>query len=231
MCKSYVNRIVIALLLCSSMPMVAQKHLLQPEVYIGVHGGVLASTVLFSPSVPNMSPITDGTLLGGNGGLVFRYSGQKCCALQVELNYMQRGWREHGEGVDYKRQLHYVELPFLMHIYFGSPMWRGFVNLGPQIGYCVKDDMGTGIKSETSKHQYAPLDHRFDWGVAGGLGVYCRTKRAGVYQLEARFSYAFGTIFDHNASDYFSGSNPMTLSLNVAWLWEIKRTAKTKNER
>ena len=84
-----------------------------------------------------MSPITDAVVLGGNGGLVFRWSGQKCCAVQVELNYLQRGWREANKEGTYTRALHYVELPFLMHIYFGSSTVRGLVNLGPQIGYCV----------------------------------------------------------------------------------------------
>ena len=142
--------------------MAAQPQLRKPEVYFGVHGGVTASTVQFSPTVPNMSPITDAVVLGGNGGLVFRWSGQKCCAVQVELNYLQRGWREANEEGAYTRALHYIELPFLMHIYFGSPTVRGFVNLGPQIGYCVYDNGGTGTKQTSEVHQYSPIEKPFD---------------------------------------------------------------------
>ena len=216
----------ILLLLIVSGSAVAQPRLRKPEMYVGVHGGIMASTVLFSPEVPNMSPITDGCILGGTGGFVFRYSEQKCCAVQVELNYMQRGWAERGEGVDYTRKLHYLELPFLMHIYFGSQTWRGFVNVGPQIGYCLNDDKGTGTQSTESKHQYMSIDNAFDWGVAGGLGFYCRTKNAGLYQFEARFSYSFGTLFASKATDYFKQANAMNLSINIAWLWEIKKREK-----
>ena len=182
-----------------------------PEIYLGAHGGVIASTVQFSPKMEGMSPITNGTLLGGNGGLVFRYSAQKCCALQIELNYMERGWRQYSATKDCKYRLRYVEVPFLMHIYFGLPSWRGFVNAGPQIGYCVEND------------SYVNLENHFDWGIAAGVGVCCRTRSAGLYQLEVRFNYGFGTIYSHQSTDYFKSSNPMDLSLNVAWLWEFKR--------
>ncbi len=203
-------------------PALAQPHLRIPEMYVGVHGGVLASTVQFSPTVANMSPITQAVILGGNGGLVFRYSAQKCCAVQVELNYMQRGWREANTDGAYTRALHYIELPFLMHIYFGNRSFRGFVNFGPQIGYCVYDNRGRGVRQTEFVHQYAPLDKAFDWGAAGGLGMYYRTKKAGLYQIEVRFNYSLGTIFASSATDYFSQSNPMNLSINLAWMWEVK---------
>ena len=225
---------LLTVLLALSGGITAQLRLRTPEMYVGVHGGVMASTVLFNPAVGGMKPITNGCVLGGMGGFVFRYSEQRCCAVQVELNYMQRGWREYSEATEtadaynYSRKLHYLELPFLMHIYFGSPSWRGFVNVGPQIGYCIKDEGGEGTKQTASLHQYAGLDNPFDWGVAGGLGFYCRTKNAGLYQFEARFSYSFGTLFASKTSDYFRQSNPMNLSLSIAWLWEIKKHTKQK---
>jgi len=211
-----------------------QLRLRQPEIYVGFHGGLMASTVNFNPTVANMTPITNACILGGTGGFVFRYSEQRCCGLQVELNYMQRGWREHSadtegsEEVRFSRNLHYLELPFLMHIYFGKKAWRGFVNLGPQIGYCIKDDGGSGTKQTTSVHQYASIDNPFDWGVAGGLGFYCRTKKAGLYQFEARFNYSFGTVFASKMTDYFRQSNSMNLSIHLAWLWQVKNKKQTR---
>ncbi len=222
----------IVLLLCIAACTFAQPRLRKPEMYVGVHGGITASTVTFSPEVENMSPITQACILSGNGGFVFRYSEQKCCAVQVELNYLQRGWAESGtetgsdgqeNKVSYSRRLHYLEIPFLMHIYFGSKTWRGFINVGPQIGYCLSDNGGKGDKSTVSVHQYMSIDNRFDWGITGGLGFYCRTQNAGLYQFEARYNYSFGTLFSNKTTDYFSKSNPMELSLNIAWLWEIKK--------
>lgn len=194
------------------MGAMAQPRLQTDEMYVGVHAGVLASMVNFTPDVAQsaLQPF-----LGPNAGFVFRYSGHKCCGLQVELNYMQRGWHETKTG--YRRSIDYIELPFLAHIYFGKK-FRGFLNLGPQIGYALHEQH-THLP-DTSAPQYLSLDSRFDWGVAGGLGMLYRSK-AGVWQLEARFNYSFGDLFANHKADYFGNSNPMCLSLNLAWLWQV----------
>lgn len=203
-----------------------QKRLMQPEIYLGVHGGAVASTVFFNPSVPYMNPITKGCVLGGEGGLVFRYSEQKCCALQVELNYLQRGWAEKGQddygSAHYTHKLHYIEVPLLMHLYFGKPSFRGFVNVGPQIGYCIKEKTG-GEMNPAGGEQYKPIDNRFDWGVGGGLGFYFRSANAGVYQLDIRAGYSLGTVFSNRAGGDFTQSNPLTVGIGLAWLWEFKK--------
>lgn len=211
--------------LLMGMSLFAQPRLPRPEMYIGVHGGVMASTVLFKPKVEGLDLLKSP--LSPNGGLVFRYAGHKVCAIQVELNYMQRGWREVLEldggrtTVDYRRQLDYIELPLLMHIYVGGQHVRGFLNLGPQIGYCFRDTE-YGTKNPNVNHQYVPIEHPFDWGLAGGLGVYYRAKKVGLFQLEARFNYSFGSIFNNALTDYYNYANPMNLSLNLAYMWQIK---------
>lgn len=185
---------------------------------------------MFNPVVPNMTPITQACILGGNGGLVFRYAGHKYCALQVEADYLQRGWREANDRYTYRRTLHYIEVPLLMHLYFGREHGRFFINLGPEIGYCIADDGGKATGSLSDGVQYAKLDHPFDWGLTGGLGGYYRSSRAGIYQIEARFHYSLGTLFGNRTTDYFRNqSNPMILSINLGWMWEIRR--KRERER
>lgn len=215
--------IVLLLLLVSLMSM-AQPRLRAPEIYVGAHAGVMASTMLFRPNVAKIdimqSPLTM------NGGLVFRYAAHKVCAIQVEANYMQRGWREQialgtSSSMDYTRQLDYIEIPLLMHLYFGKQRFRGFINLGPQIGYCIRD-IATQLPSTITSPQYQPIEKPFDWGLAGGLGCYYRTKKIGLFQLEARFNFSMGTTYNDRKVDYFSQSNAMNLSLNLAYLWEIK---------
>jgi hypothetical protein len=203
----------------------AQPRLKKPEIFFGVHGGAMMSSMLFNPSVTQLDLLAGP--LSGNGGLVFRYAEHKVCAVQVECNYMQRGWREvlKPEGgvvaVDYRRQLDYIELPLLMHLYLGGQHVRGFFNLGPQIGYCFRDTE-YGTKNPNAKHQYVPIEHPFDWGAAAGLGVYYRAKKVGLFQLEARFNYSFGSIFDNAMTDYYNYANPINLSINFAYMWQIK---------
>lgn len=217
--------IVAGFLLIIGGTLAAQPRLRTPEIYVGAHAGVLASMVYFSPTIEGIEPLT--VPLSPNGGLVFRYAGHKVCGLQVEVNYMQRGWHEgiaatdSTAGVDYRRQLHYIEVPFLMHLYFGNEHWRGFFNLGPQIGYCFLDKQ-SGTKSTTSTHQYEEIQRPFDWGVAGGLGFYYRNSRVGIFQLEARFNYSMGAIYRTHLGDNFSFANPMDLSLNIAYMWQVR---------
>lgn len=211
------------LLLILSIAVSAQPRLRTPEMYVGAHAGAMASTMLFKPNIANIdimqSPLTI------NGGLVFRYAGHKVCAIQTELNYMQRGWRETitlGQTtMNYTRQLDYIEIPLLMHLYFGKERFRGFFNLGPQIGYCIRD-VATPLPEGVTAPHYLPIDKPFDWGLAGGLGCYYRTRHIGLFQLEARFNFSMGTIYNNRKVDYFSQSNAMNLSLNFAYLWEIK---------
>ncbi len=207
------------LLVAGALSVAAQPRLDRPEIYVGIHGGVMASLVQFTPSIEQDLLQT----LGANGGLVFRYAGHKVCGLQVELNYMQRGWYEKATG--YRRTIDYIELPFLTHLSFGRS-FRGFLNLGPQIGYAIHEqhhNTPTDLTDLKTTAQYLSIDNRFDWGIAGGLGMLYRTKKAGVYQLEARFNYSFGDLFSNSKFATFGRSCPMNISLNLAWLWDIKK--------
>ena len=206
--KRYRYIVVLSLVAFSAAafsPMQAQPRLNTPEFYIGAHGGVTASTVLFQPTQTGMSPITNACVLGGNGGFVFRYAGHKFCHFQMELNYEHRGWKQSGTAYN----LHYIELPILMNINFGSPICRWFLNFGPQIGYCVKDESRT-------------ITHPFDWGLAAGTGFYVDTK-AGLYQLEIRYDFSFGGVYGTTVTDKYTMASPMDLSINLAYMWHLKK--------
>ncbi len=210
---------ILVLLLCIMSGMLsAQQRLRHPEMYLGAHAGVMASTMRFSPSVAGIDLMQSP--LSVNGGLVFRYAGHKVCAVQVELNYMERGWLEATLTGTYQRKLDYIEIPLLMHLYFGKQHFRAFFNLGPQVGYCFRD-VAYGEVIENA-HHYEKIDNPFDWGVAGGLGIYYRTNKIGLFQLEARVNYSLGSIYSTSKIDYFNAANPINASINLAYLWEIK---------
>lgn len=228
------KKIIVVCILCSVLCTLvqAQPRLRAPEYYLGFHGGVSASSVIFNPKVEGMSPITKGCVLGGNGGLVFRYAGHKYCALQTELNYVHRGWAEKNDSLGrYSRSLHYIEIPLLMHINAGSEKGKWFFNLGPQIGYCIKDEGNHGalVNGETSE-QYNTLKHKFDWGLLAGTGFYIQSKHAGLYQFEIRFDYSFGGIFSTKATDHFDMTSPIDLSINLGWLMPVRQRRKLKTE-
>ena len=191
----------------------AQPRMKVPEYWVGAHGGVSAGSVIFRPAAEGMSPITNACVLGGNAGVVFRFAGHKYCHFQMERNYMHRGWKQSGTP----HNLHYIELPILMHLNFGSEVCRWIFNLGPQIGYCVWDESNA-------------ITHPFDWGLAAGTGFYVRTKNAGAYELEVRFDYSFGGIVGTNVTDKYNMASPMDLSINLGWYWPIKKKFGNKHK-
>ena len=189
----------------------AQPRMKAPEYWVGAHGGVSAGYVLFNPTREGMTPITDACVLGGNAGLVFRFAAHKYCHFQMELNYMHRGWKDtYGTN-----SLHYVDLPILMNLNFGSEQCRWIFNLGPQIGYCVWQESGS-------------IDHRFNWGLVAGTGLYVRTKKAGAYELEIRYDFSFGGVYGTTVTDKYTMASPMDLSINLGWYWPIKSRKYSK---
>jgi len=133
----------------------------------------------------------------------------------MELNYQHRGWATtaHDSIAAASHSLHYVELPILMHLNFGSDVCRWFFNLGPQIGYCVLDEKKS-------------IDKRFDWGLAAGTGFYVQSKHAGVYELEVRFDYSFGGVYGTTVTDTYNIASPMDLSVNLGWYFPLKKGEK-----
>lgn len=213
---------IIAIAMVCAMTVAAQPKLRAPEMYVGIQAGATASMVYFSPS-STTTPLLQQLSYAPYAGLVFRYAGHKVCGLQAELNYMQRGWSEPEQN--YTRRLHYLEVPMLTHLCFGRKQVRGFFNIGPQIGYCVYDNTPSAPKEDCP--QYKPTDHRFDWGVAAGLGLLAHANRAGTYQLEARFNYSLGSIYPTRFAD-FTMANPMDVSLTLAWLWPLNPPTQRK---
>lgn len=190
----------------------AQTRLDNPELYIGANLGSTASMVMFSPS------IKQDYILGYNGGLVFRYIAEKNVGVQAELNFSQRGWSE-STGL-YSRQLNYIELPFLTHIYIGKNN-RVFFNIGPKISYLLTEKIIVNNTSNTEIQHTTLIQNPFDYGLCAGLGFLFNIKR-NVYQLDARANYSFNDVFANSKADYFAASKNIYVSVNLAWLFQIK---------
>lgn len=115
---------------------------------IGIGGGYTLNTIGFLPSV------TQSMHGGYTCGLSARYTCEKyfsmLCAIQMEVNMTQLGWKERIETIDgysvinpetnvaeeYKRDQTYIQIPILAHLSWGKEIGgvNAFINLGPQIG-------------------------------------------------------------------------------------------------
>jgi len=191
----------------------AQVRLNKPEMYIGVTSGATGSMVVFNPKV------TQSYIIGTNAGIVFRYIAEKNVGMQAELNFSQRGWNEKDSL--FSRQLNYIELPFLTHIYIGKNN-RVFFNLGPKISYLLSEKIvKNGLNGSTDVQHATSIQNPFDYGLCAGFGFMVNLK-GNVFQLDTRAYYALSDIYSNSKRDYFANSNNLNLSLNFAWLLKVK---------
>lgn len=210
------------------------------DLSVGITGGAALSSVSFDPTVKQ------GQHVAPAFGLAMRYTSEKYfntyCALQVELNYVQMGWKEnvldiHGNELPdtYQRDLTYIQLPMFAHLSWGR-YERGvmfYINLGPQVGFCISEgdkrsatftlnEEGVPDRPNNLYGQYdMSLKHKFDYGIAGGAGVELNTK-IGHIDLEGRYYYGLSDIFGNSKKDLFSRSSNQNIEIRLAYLLPIK---------
>lgn len=212
---------------------------------VGVGGGWGLTTVRFTPKVEQSMKG------GFTGGLSVRYTVEKyfstIASIAAELNYSQLGWKEDIRDIDgqpvingvtgqaeaYERTVSYLQVPLLAHLAWGREQ-RGcnfFINLGPQFGWYLGESTQSNFKfderntadraSQTCAQDTMAVENRLDYGITAGLGVEYDFRHAGRFLLEARYYYGLGNIYGDSKRDYFGSSNYSTISVRLAWLFDI----------
>lgn len=212
-----IKKIYIFIFLCTISIQLCAQETFKPQFAIGGSFGTTFSSVTFIPKIKN------SMLMGYTGGIMARFDSEKNVGLQAELNLTQQGWDETFEDpkYEYSRTLSYVELPFLTHIYVGSKRFKFFLNLGPKIGYLLKDDSkqkNIDDKTGTITEQHnKKVENKFDWGLCGGPGMELRTG-IGYFLIEGRYYYALGDMFKSRREDFFGKSASQVISVKLSYL-------------
>lgn len=227
-------------------PVRAQVGDLRRNLAFGVSAGGCLNRVDFSPS------IKQNYLPGINGGLVVRYTSEKyfsmICATQIELNYVQRGWKENitdGSNNTYSRTTHYVEVPFLVHLGVGQEQ-RGaqfFFNAGPLLGWYLNSTEHYGYSEEEPWSIYyrsngivaqygsepgdptspgKAVENSLEYGIAAGAGVELKTG-VGNFTVEGRYYFGLSDMFGNSKADPFGRSANQTIYARISYLIDILR--------
>ncbi len=202
----------------------SQKSKFPPELYIGVRGGWVASTIYKA----EVTLKDDSYLLEGfSGGIAFRSFLQKHVGLQLELNYITKGGYsfystisenkfEEDEGVDsvFTLNLNYIELPFMMQLRVGKKN-KLKINFGSHIGYLI-----------SKKHTFRSTDvvgeydigiyNKLDFGLNVGAG-YARKIGKFVMDLDFRYSRGFVNLFKYRSinNSLTNQNHAMIVSLSL----------------
>lgn len=208
----------------------AQTHYI-PHVWVGGHAGMTMSEMSFSPSV------RQSMVQGMTAGLSFRYAEERHVGLIAEFNISQRGWKEDFEGApfSYSRRLTYMEIPVLTHIFFGSPKFKGFFNLGPVVGYMIGDNIksdfdyahpdqvpGFPLSNRSTEQMAMEIKNKFDYGITAGAGCEFVVKRRHAFTLEARYYFGLGNIYPSSKKDTFSASRGTSIMVTLGYMFRLK---------
>lgn len=227
------RRILLILALLIPSALLAQREY-SPKFYLGAKGGATLSRMTFSPGVHQK--MVQGVTMGVSA----KYVEENIFGLLAEVNITQRGWKEDFERdlapeFDYSRKLTYIQIPFMTHIYFGSDKFKGFINLGPEFGYMIgdkisanfeynniKDIPGFPTTMRTNEQMSMDIERKFDYGIAAGAGMEFIVKRKHSFQLEGRFYYGLGNIFNDSKRDFFSASRGMSIEITLGYMIRVK---------
>lgn len=244
------NFIISAILSIVPVAMTAQIGEHRNDLAIGFNGGLNMSSVSFTPKV------SQAKLNGITGGLSVRYVCEKyfstVCSLYGEINYSQMGWKEDivdvndmpvintatGLPEEYSRTVNYIQVPLMAHLAWGREQkgFAFFVNLGPQFGIYMSESTNTNFdfSDRNAADRVNPVcaqdtmavENKFDYGIAAGAGIEFSHPKVGHFLLEGRYYYGLGNIYGDSKRDYFGSSNFGTITLKLAYLFDIVRTRR-----
>ena len=246
------RQFITAFLLLLSAVATAQVGEHRDELALGLNGGYVLSNVGFTPRVPQSM---HGGL---TGGLSVRYTSEKyfssICAIVAELNYAQIGWKENQLDINdqpvvnattnlpehYQRDMTYVQLPVFARLGWGRER-RGlqfFFQAGPQMGVFLNETTKQNFQleernvhdrtSQVVAQDTMAVEHKFDYGIAAGLGLEYSHPRLGHFLIEGRYYYGLGDIYGNSKRDYFARSNFGNIVIKLTYFRDIKTSINHK---
>jgi len=233
---------------------VAQVGSYRNELSVGVNGGYALSSVGFNPDIPQkqLGGLTGGLTVRYTCEKYFN----SICALVGEVNFAQIGWKEDiltatdepvvnsvsGMPEEYQRTLTYVQVPLLARLGWGRER-KGvqfFFQVGPQVGFLIgekeKSNFNWDERNQSDRigaqrdaaQDSLPVQHKFDYGIAGGLGLEYSHPKLGHFLIEGRYYYGLGDIFGNSKRDYFGRSNNTSIVVKLSYLFDIFKTNNSK---
>ena len=219
----------------------------EQEIAVGVTGGMNFSRIKFLPNIKYRLNEVGGQSFrpGYRFGAVFRYIHQNHFGLQAEINYAKAGWKElyyedsgtsmvndiDLQNVEIGREINYIEMPILAHIFFGKRKVRFFTELGLQLSAMLKygdlkwniaeDDPRRLALAEDDPRLYD--DHsKMNYGLAGGLGFDFLIGKCHTI-VGARYTFGFKDLYGNKKGDMFQKSNTHLLNATMTVLWSVRK--------
>ena len=185
-----------------------------PRSSFGIKQGINYSSVNFSPR------IKQGITLGYTGGLVYKYQNERLVGLQIELNYIQKGWTEDLDTINnsYSRKLDYIELPFITHIVLGKRSLKYYINLGTAFAYLISETEDITVNNELYRRDYyeSEIEKYFEYSGLVELGILLNTN-IGDFQAGVRYQLSLTDLFESTSESFFSQSQSSVFGFSLTY--------------
>jgi len=155
--------------------------------------------------------------LGYGGGLAFKHVSENHLGILVECNYAPKGWEENrSDGVTYSRRFHYLEVPFMTHIYTGKKRAHAMLNFGPLFSFMLQEQENLPADNTTWASYYAaPIQNRFELGMVIGAG-FLYTGQTGDFLFEVRYGHNLLNFFNQET---FTLSQNQSATASISYLF------------
>lgn len=211
------KRGLILFLFCLSFKscLIAQEPF-EPTTHLGVHGGVNFSRVSFTPA------IKQDLLVSNTFGLVFRHVSERNIGLQIEVNALNKGWKEVIDSIGtYSRRLSTVEVPLMAAFILGEKTVRFSFTIGTYVSYLYDEKEKTVFNDVVRYRPYyfKPLLTKWEFGFIGGLGVEFHTS-IGAFAIRASYRHGLNNIYSLKEPDYYySASRGQVIHAGIMYFY------------
>lgn len=228
---------LIAGLLCCFCQIQAQDSLVQYKRWnVGVKGGATLSYVTATDEAIVRNRFETNILQRITYGAIVRYMTEKNFGLQIEANYVEKGWDElfrdfegrRDPSLIYRVNLNYLEVPLLAYGYFGRRNVQIFLNLGMFGAMLLSQNIerSANLDQEEITYFYTTTDqNNFDLGIRGGSGIAIATK-AGTFQLEGTYSLGLNSVLDRYRTAVPSIIQNQTITVTLGYLVPFGSTSR-----
>jgi hypothetical protein len=178
------------ILACTACLLAALPGLCRAQLFsLGLKGGACISSVVGSDAG---SPQTN---MGLAGGACATLGLLPWVAIQPEVLYVQKGWKESAEilgtTVEGDFRINYLEVPVLAKFSFGAVI-KPYLAIGPYLATRLGTSAKFSAGGVTVEGNLDELVKKSDAGMVIGAGVQTPVRLS----FEARYSYGFGSIDD-----------------------------------
>ena len=216
-----------------------RKFVINDYTLVGVEYGASLSRMLFNPSQEEsflFAPKTAGVYLTRYGKMFgyLPYFGFKVGARYSHEGYKFKENKETGriasiEGAT-QALIDVVEVPFMAHFHIDLLHFKMMADAGIYGGYRLNIERTGPLVSEAVSHSFLAHDHRFDYGLTGGVG-FALVFDPFEFHVNGSVRYGWSTLYDpdYMSQYYYRFAYPLDIMVTAGLYFQLgRRTGNNK---